>query len=67
MSTPTDDIVLSDPEEFTYCTVINFHDGFQVALVAPSMTDLKYAFNRITGGVKPLHYELVQDVKLSKA
>jgi len=66
MST-TDDIVISDPAEFTYCTAINFHDGFQVALVAPSMSDLKFAFNRITGGVKPMHIEMVQDVKLLKA
>jgi len=67
MNTTDDDIVLSDPEEFTRCTVINFHDGFQIALVAPSMADLKYAFNRLTNGTKPMRMEMVQDVKLSKA
>ena len=45
-------------------TVCVFPNGMEVVLTAPDMTQLGYAWNRITNGARKLFPEMIETVKI---
>ncbi len=52
-------------DEFNLGTICVFPNGMQVAIVAPDMTSLGYAWNRLTNGAKKLYPDMIETVQIS--
>ena len=51
-------------DEFNLGTICVFPNGMQVAIIAPDMTQLGYAWNRITNGARKLFPEMIETVRI---